>query len=142
MRSADRSPSFTASFPERLGKAMAEAHGAIAGIDASAANGLLDVRALRSLHEIYRLRVELEIEAAGLLWRTAELVSALGEAADLAQAHRRAAGNGASGRNGGAAPAAVGVRRAAPSLGARVTHLRERWSELEREIFVQRARAA
>jgi len=121
---------------------MAEARGAIAGIDASAANGLLDVRALRSLHEIYRLRVELEIEAAGLLWRTAELVSALGEAADLAQAYRRAAGgNGARG-NGGVSVAAVGARRGAPSLGARVTHLRERWSELEREIFEQRAKAA
>ncbi len=87
--SARGSPSasrFSASFPRRFAAALADAQGTIAGIAASAqqgGSGLIGSEALRRLHEIYRLRVELEIETAGVLWRTAEVVAALADAIDV-----------------------------------------------------------
>ena len=88
MPAAEEPPSlpFTASFPRRFHAALADARGAIAGIVASgdpANGGLVDARSLRTLHEIYRLRVELEIETAAVLWRTAEVVTAVSEALEL-----------------------------------------------------------
>jgi hypothetical protein len=78
--------SFSATFPDRVAAALADARGAIAGI-ASSAEGrdgeLIDPGTLARLHEIYRLKVELEIETAGVLWRTAEVVCALADALDV-----------------------------------------------------------
>ena len=74
---------FSATFPRRFATALADAQGAIAGIAASAGDGGIAPEALRRLHEIYRLRVELEIETAGVLWRTAEVVAALADAIDV-----------------------------------------------------------
>jgi hypothetical protein len=82
---------FTATFPGRFAAALAEARGTIAGIAASAegaGGGLIDAESLRRFHEIYRLRVELEIETASVLWRTAEVVSALADAIDLLSRRR------------------------------------------------------
>ena len=76
---------FTATFPRRFAAALADAQGAIAGIAASGqgGSGLIATDALGKLHEIYRLRVELEIETAGVLWRTAEVVAALADVLDV-----------------------------------------------------------
>ena len=75
---------FSATFPRRFATAVADAHGAIAGIASSAQpGGVIGSEAMRKLHEIYRLRVELEIETAGMLWRTAEVVAALADAIDV-----------------------------------------------------------
>lgn len=82
-RSSPSASRFSASFPRRFAAALADAQGAIAGIAASAGDGGLAPDALRRLHEIYRLRVELEIETAGVLWRTAEVVAALADAIDV-----------------------------------------------------------
>jgi hypothetical protein len=73
---------FAATFPARFGDALADARGAMAGISASAdgGNGLIPPESLQRLHEIYRLRVELEIETAAVLWRAAEVVCALTDA--------------------------------------------------------------
>src|SRR5687768_785419 len=76
---------FSATFPRRFAAALADAQGTIAGIAASATSargGLIDAENLARLHEIYRLRVELEIETAGMLWRTAEVVAALADVMD------------------------------------------------------------
>jgi hypothetical protein len=82
---ASASPSrFTATFPRRFAAALADAQGAIAGIaSAGQGNGVIGSEAVRRLHEIYRLRVELEIETAGVLWRTAEVVAALADVLDM-----------------------------------------------------------
>jgi hypothetical protein len=81
------SPSrFVRTFPRRFATALADAQGAIAGIAASAekrGGGLIDAEALGKLHELYRLRIELELETAGVLWRTAELVAAMADALEL-----------------------------------------------------------
>lgn len=75
---------FSATFPRRFAAALADAQGAIAGIAASAQpGGVIGSEAMRKLHEIYRLRVELEIETAGMLWRTSEVVAALADAIDV-----------------------------------------------------------
>jgi hypothetical protein len=81
---------FAATFPARFGRVLAEARGAIAGIAASAHRGraAIDPEALRRLHEVYRLRIELEIETAGILWRTAELVCAMTDAIDALNRRR------------------------------------------------------
>jgi hypothetical protein len=73
---------FAATFPARFAGVIADARGAMAGIAASTGNGtgLIPPEALERLHEIYKLRVELEIETANLLWRTAEVVCALTDA--------------------------------------------------------------
>ena len=83
---------FAATFPERFAAALAEAQGTIAGIAASADSTrgmLIDPESLRRLHEIYRLRVELEIETAGVLWRTAEVVAALADVMESLSRRRR-----------------------------------------------------
>lgn len=87
---------FAASFPKRFAAALADAQGAIAGIVASGAGdsegrGLIDAEAMARLHEIYSLRVELEIETAGVLWRTAEVVCAMADTLDLLSRRRLAA---------------------------------------------------
>lgn len=85
---------FAASFPRRFAEALADAQGAIAGIAASGNGegaGLIDADAMRRLHEIYDLRVELEIETAGVLWRTAEVVCAMADALELLGRRRLAA---------------------------------------------------
>jgi hypothetical protein len=84
---------FAATFPARFANVMAEAKGAMAGISASAVNGagLIPPEALERLHEIYRLRVELEIETAGVLWRTAEVVCAMSDAIEALNGRRRPA---------------------------------------------------
>ena len=76
---------FASTFPGRFAAALDEARGAMAGIAASATDngGLIPPEALQRLHEIYSLRIELEIETAGLLWRTAEAVCALTDAIDV-----------------------------------------------------------
>ena len=76
---------FTATFPRRFAAAIADAQGTIAGIAASGqgGSGVIGADALRRLHDIYRLRVELEIETAGVLWRTAEVVAALADVLDV-----------------------------------------------------------
>ena len=51
--------------------------------------------ALARLHEIYRLRVELELETAGVLWRTAEVVCALTDALTAIAERDRGPGGGA-----------------------------------------------
>jgi hypothetical protein len=84
-RAGSTSSQFASTFPARFAAALDEARGAMAGIAASAADngGLIPPEALQRLHEIYRLRIELEIETAGLLWRTAEVVCALTDAIDV-----------------------------------------------------------
>jgi hypothetical protein len=84
---------FAAAFPTRFADVMAEAQGAMAGILASAGNGsgLIPPEALHRLHEIYRLRVELEIETANVLWRTAEVVCALTDAIEALNRRARPA---------------------------------------------------
>jgi hypothetical protein len=102
---------FIPELPRRFVAVIAEARGAMRGIEASASpggdgDGLLGLEALRRFHEIYRLRIELEIETAAVLWRTAEVVYAL---TDASEALRRRLDNE---RVGGAASlAAVRARR-------------------------------
>jgi hypothetical protein len=100
------SPSrFSETFPHRFAAALADARGAIAGIVASGerrGGGLIDARSLRTLHELYRLRIELELETAGVLWRTAEVVAAM---ADVLELMGRA--------EGAVPPASIEARRAA-----------------------------
>lgn len=82
---------FAATFPARFTQVLADARGTMAGIAASAGNGagLIPPEALQRLHELYRLRVELEIETAGVLWRTAEVVCALTDAIEVLNTRRR-----------------------------------------------------
>jgi hypothetical protein len=73
---------FASGFPERFGSVLSGARGALDGIGAAGANGkggeaLLDAESLRCYHEIYRLRIELELETAAILWRAAEVSWAL-----------------------------------------------------------------
>jgi hypothetical protein len=83
-RASPTAPRFTATFPRRFAAALADAQGTIAGIaSVSQGNGLIGSDAVSRLHEIYRLRVELEIETAGVLWRTAEVVAALADVLDM-----------------------------------------------------------
>jgi hypothetical protein len=80
------SPSrFARTFPRRFAAALADAQGVLAGIAASGepGGGLIDAHALGKLHELYRLRIELELETAGVLWRTAEVVAAMADALEL-----------------------------------------------------------
>jgi hypothetical protein len=112
--------SFVADLPRRFSMVIADARGAMSGIEASAAengqgDGLLGLEALRRLHEIYQLRIELEIEAAAVLWRTAEVVCAL---TDASEALRRRLDDGGVG--GATSLAAVRTRRARLSERERV----------------------
>src|SRR5262249_19576538 len=71
--------SFAASFPERFGDALESARGALEGIGSMSGgeSGMLDYDSLQRYHEIYRLRIELELETAAVLWRAAEAAWAL-----------------------------------------------------------------
>ncbi|MSO40903.1 MAG: hypothetical protein EXQ70_03260 [Solirubrobacterales bacterium] len=82
------SPNFAKAFPERCEAVLADARDAVEVLNAHSNGGerMLGARKLRSVHEIYRLRVELEIESAAILWRTSEAVWALNDAIDALQA--------------------------------------------------------
>lgn len=125
------SPSrFSATFPQRFASALADAQGTIAGITASAGSGeeaLLDVPSLARLHELYRLRIELEIEAAGVLWRTAEVVCAMADAIETLGRRRTAAGSDR--RLAGTSPAAVEGRRAGTPIADDAHSRRMRWPQ-------------
>jgi hypothetical protein len=78
---------FGASFPSQAEAALERARGVVQGIDAVSGDGgangeLLDGESLRAYHDIYRLRIELELETAGVLWRAAEAAWALLDVAD------------------------------------------------------------
>ncbi|MSO40416.1 MAG: hypothetical protein EXQ70_00685 [Solirubrobacterales bacterium] len=100
MGSASGSPdAFAATFAQRFADAVNAARAALEGIDpatvGSGVSGLLEPGALHRLHEIYALRIELELEAASLLWRSAEAIAALHDASEAlapAPGGRRAAG--------------------------------------------------
>jgi hypothetical protein len=112
---------FAATFPDRFAAVVAEARGAMAAVEASAAPGgerLLSDADLRLLREVYGLRVELEIEVAGILWRTAAVVRAA--AAALEWLGRRPRPRPALARPsapGGVQPAALTGRRRAAGIG-------------------------
>jgi hypothetical protein len=74
-----RTSSFAAGFPERFSDALESAKGALEGIGSmsGAGEGMLDFDNLHRYHEIYRLRIELELETAAVLWRAAEAAWAL-----------------------------------------------------------------
>jgi hypothetical protein len=78
-------PRFARGFPDRLAAVLDEARGAISGVVASGQGpgGLLSPEQLRTLQEIYRLRIELELEVAGVLWRTVEAVCSMTDAIDV-----------------------------------------------------------
>lgn len=153
MLDPDGSPSspFATTFVQRFAAAIGDARGAIAGIAASAedANGaLIDAATLGRLHEIYRLRVELEIETAGVLWRTAEIVSAMADVLALLQRPQRVHRPGRPqlaerGSALGRIPAAeVEARRLAPPVGEDPTARRGRWPPFTREAPFRNADAA
>jgi hypothetical protein len=125
-------PGFASSFPRRFAAALADAQGAIAGIASSTGSredgGLIDPETMRRVHEIYRLRVELEIETASVLWRTAEVVSAMADVLDLLSRRRPAAVAPAS-RFPGAPRAEIEQRRAQPPVGADPAARRASWPE-------------
>jgi hypothetical protein len=79
---------FSTSFPSRFEAALQTARGAVQGIEAASGNGgakgdLLDADSMRVYHEIFRLRIELELETAAVLWRAAESAWALLDLADM-----------------------------------------------------------
>ena len=126
-------PRFATTFPARFAGVIADARGAIAGIRSSAANGggdLLGSDALRCLHEIYRLRIELEIEAAGVLWRTAELVCSLTDAADVINSRHRPAPMPPEEWMPGISGAAVSLRRGRSQMGDDYARRGARWPDL------------
>jgi hypothetical protein len=114
-RDPARGSEFAATFPTRFGRVLAEARGAIAGIAASAQRGrsVIDPETLRRLHEVYRLRIELEIETAGVLWRTAELVCAITDAVDVLNRRRPSVPPPGEPWLGDADPSTVEARHAA-----------------------------
>jgi hypothetical protein len=123
---------FAVTFPARFAGAMADAQGVLAGIASAAERrsdgALIDPEAMRRLHEIYRLRVELEIETAAVLWRTAEVVSAMADVLDLLS-RRRPAGVAPGARFPGLPPEEVERRRAHPSVGSDPAARRASWPE-------------
>jgi hypothetical protein len=99
MADGDRAGSrdFSANFPERFAAATSQARGVMGALEASARpgrGGVLDAASLARLHEIYRLRVELELETAGILWRTAEMICSL---TDVVEVLRSGPGRGGPG---------------------------------------------
>lgn len=92
-------PSFASEFPERFASAIGSARGALEGIHSAMAaerdGGSLDVESLRRYQEIYRLRIELELESAGILWRAAEVTWALLDTLDAVNAIREGDAPGA-----------------------------------------------
>lgn len=132
---------FAAAFPARFAGALADARGAIAGIRSSAQNGggdLLDSDTLRCLHEIYRLRIELEIEAAAVLWRTAELVCSLTDAVDVINRRRQPAPIPPEEWLPGISGAAVGLRRGRSQIGDDRARRGARWPDLSAPAAIDR----
>ena len=123
---------FSATFPQRFAAALAEAQGTIAGIAGIAASadgrrGLIDAETLRRLHEIYRLRVELEIETAGVLWRTAEVVCALADAIEVLSRRRLDAPASPLPWLGAISAAEIESKRQAPAIGEAPAGRRGHW---------------
>lgn len=127
---------FAAAFPARFANVLADARGTMAGISASASNGagLIPAEALQRLHEIYRLRVELEIETAGVLWRTAEVVCALTDAIEVVNQRRQPAPLPPSGWLGGLARGVVERRRARLAMQDDQERRDARWPDLEAPV--------
>ncbi len=122
---------FASSFPRRFAAALADAQGVIAGIAAVAGerdDGLIDPETMRKVHEIYRLRVELEIETASVLWRTAEVVSAMADVLDMLS-RRRPAAVAPGMRFPGAPRAGIEQRRVQPPVGEDPAARRASWPE-------------
>ena len=86
---------FASTFPGRFATAMDQARGVMAGLHSGLGREGVAEDALARLHEIYRLRVELELETAGVLWRTAEVVCALTDAYTALAERDRGPGGGA-----------------------------------------------
>jgi len=132
-RDGDSSASqFAASFPARFANVLADARGTMEGISASAVNGdgLIPPEALQRLHEVYRLRVELEIETAGVLWRTAEVVCALTDAIQVLNGRRKPAPTPPGGWLGGVARGVVERRRARMAMQDDDERRESRWPDL------------
>lgn len=114
---------FAATFPDRFAAVVAEARGAMAAVEAGAVPGgerLLSDADLRLLREVYGLRVELEIEVAGILWRTAAVVRAAAAALEWLGRRPRPRPRPALARPaapGGVQPAALTGRRRAAGIG-------------------------
>jgi hypothetical protein len=126
------SSDFALRFPGRFSAALSEARGAMAGVAASAANGtrLLDPESLRRLHEIFRLRIELELEVAAVLWHTAEVVCAMADATEVL--NRRGAPDARAGEWLPATAAdEVSTRRARRALRAHQARGAARWPDVE-----------
>ena len=122
---------FAATFSERFATVMDEARGAMAGISASAGgNGLIPPEALARLHEIYRLRIELEMETAGVLWRTAEVACALADAIDVLNRRVRPAPLPPAEWLVGLATQVVELRGARPSIQDEAGRGPTRWPDL------------
>jgi hypothetical protein len=124
---------FASTFPARFAAVLDEARGAMAGIAASggANGGLIPPEALQRLHEIYRLRIELEIETAGLLWRTAEVVCALTDAIEVLERRARPVPLPPLGWLGGLARGVAERRRARLALHDDRGRRRARWPDLD-----------
>lgn len=102
---------FRASFPARFEEAISEARLAARALTAGAESPG-EAGRLGRIHELYRLRVELEMEVAGVLWKTAETLCAMADAADLLRASRAR-------REPGRAWVAGSGREVVPQRGAR-----------------------
>ena len=85
---------FASTFPGRFASAMDHARGVMAGLQSGLGREGVADDALARLHEIYKLRVELELETAGVLWRTAEVVCALTDALTALAERDRGPGGG------------------------------------------------
>lgn len=118
---------FASTFPARFSSAMDRARGVMAGLQSGLGGEGADLEALARLHEIYKLRVELELETAGILWRTAEVVCALTDAATVLTDRERGIGDTARAlreagdrrRRAGMPPRGpIGAGRPSPSWGA------------------------
>jgi hypothetical protein len=139
------SSGFAAAFPARFAGVISDARGAIAGIRATAQNGgggLLDSEALRCLHEIYRLRIELEIEAAAVLWRTAELVCSLTDAVEVINRRRQPTPMPPESWLDGIPEASVELRRGRSQIGDDLARRRTRWPDLTAPAAIDAGRAA
>jgi hypothetical protein len=127
------SSDFALRFPGRFSIALSDARGAIAGVAASASKGrggLIDPGTLRRLHEIFRLRIELELEVAAVLWQTAEVVRAMTDATRVLH-RRRAADSDAGDWRPGAPADQVVSRPSRLALGAQQVGDAARWRHVE-----------
>jgi hypothetical protein len=136
---------FAAAFPARFADVIADARGAIAGIRSSAHNGgggALDPDRLRCLHEIYRLRIELEIEAASVLWRTAELVCSLTDAVEVVNRRRQPTPIPPEEWLPGIPEASVALRRGRSQMTDDLARRRTRWPDLSAPAAIDAGRVA